>query len=59
MATVICAWCPTFDPKAHAAGVSHGICPACRERVIHDLMKLPTRPGVAPVVVVVEASDVE
>lgn len=27
---IICAWCPSFDPKAPAnANASHGICPSC------------------------------
>lgn len=27
---IICAWCPSFDPKAPVnAHASHGICPSC------------------------------
>jgi len=31
---VICAWCPDFDPTAHAnRGVSHGMCPSCSAKL--------------------------
>jgi hypothetical protein len=27
---IICAWCPTFDPKdPRNAQASHGMCPSC------------------------------
>jgi Zn finger protein HypA/HybF involved in hydrogenase expression len=31
---VVCAWCPTFDPKDEAnKGATHGMCPTCKEKM--------------------------
>jgi hypothetical protein len=32
--TLVCAWCPNFDPNAASNhGASHGICQACAARL--------------------------
>lgn len=31
--TIVCAWCPEFNPADQPAGVSHGLCVACAERL--------------------------
>lgn len=40
---VICAWCPDFDPTLHVAGMSHGMCQACSDRLIFEAMKRAER----------------
>ena len=37
---VVCAWCPDFKPEqppADGVRVSHGICPACAEKMHKEL----------------------
>jgi len=29
----VCAWCPDFNPANQPAGISHGICQACSDRL--------------------------
>ena len=39
-----CAWCPDFDPTTQAPGLSHGMCQACSDRALFELMHSVDRP---------------
>lgn len=34
-----CPWCPGFTPSLDDSGVSHHMCPSCRDRLIFEAMK--------------------